>query len=513
MVATPFKHLRLTVPIGRSSKPVPVDAIRKNRLQFMKNALSFLLGLWATFSWNLQPILAAAAAPATIPAAKSPSAPAPIAPTAPIPSPTNTPAANPATVTAATAVPPPAAPAKRSAAELEKLAVPIALHPDPLISIILPAAVYPVEIVMAARFVKDTNNIAKLETQPWDENVKAVAKFPDLIAKMDQDLDWTIALGQAFLEQRKELMDTIQSLRLKAQTAGTLQTSPQQVVTVTNSVVETIVEQHTVVVTNTIVQIQPSNPEVIYVPSYPPTVYYPPPATYGYPSYYGYGYYPYAPLVTFGVGMAWGAAISHWNHCDWHGGDVDIDIDNDINIDRGDRNTNIRGGDRTNVRGGDRASNTGRSWQPDQNRLRNSGAPTAKTREATARGWNPSASGTGRPSQFSSGAGGTRGVGQQNPGGANLGAAQRPAAATRPQAQPSRSPSVSQRPATTQRPASSASNYRSSNASRSSAFGGINNGGGSTRSYSNRGSYSRGSGGFSGGGGARGGGRGGGGRR
>jgi len=61
--------------------------------------------------------------------------------------------------------------------------MPIALHPDPLISIILPAAVYPVELVMAARFVKDTNNIAKLDTQPWDENVKAVARFPELIAK------------------------------------------------------------------------------------------------------------------------------------------------------------------------------------------------------------------------------------------------------------------------------------------------------------------------------------------
>src|SRR5688572_19739775 len=148
---------------------------------------------------------------------------------------------------APTPVPPPAAPAKRSAAELEKLAVPIALHPDPLISIILPAAVYPLEIVMAARFVSDTNNIGKLETQPWDENVKGVARFPELIAKMDADLPWTIALGQAFLDQRKELMDTIQALRLKAQKVGTLQTTPQQVVTLTNMVVVKSVrsEEHT----------------------------------------------------------------------------------------------------------------------------------------------------------------------------------------------------------------------------------------------------------------------------
>jgi hypothetical protein len=173
---------------------------------------------------------------------------------------------------AAAAVPPPSAPAKRSAAELEKLAMPIALHPDPLISVILPAAVYPVEIVVAARFVKDTNNLSKVDAQPWDDSVKAVAKFPELIAKMDADLDWTVALGQVFLEQRKELMDTIQALRLKAQQAGTLKTTEQQLVIVTNAVVQTTVEERVVVVTNTIVQIVPSNPEVIYVPSYPPTV-------------------------------------------------------------------------------------------------------------------------------------------------------------------------------------------------------------------------------------------------
>src|SRR5687767_11325616 len=85
----------------------------------------------------------------------------------------------------ANASPPPAAPAKKSAAELQKLAEPIALHPDPLIAIMLPASAYPLEIVQAARFVKDTNNVPKVDDQPWDENVKAVAKFPELIAKMD----------------------------------------------------------------------------------------------------------------------------------------------------------------------------------------------------------------------------------------------------------------------------------------------------------------------------------------
>src|SRR5262244_3668590 len=77
-------------------------------------------------------------------------------------------------------VPPPSAAPKFGASELEKLAMPIALHPDPLIAVILPASVYPVEIVQAARFVKDTNNIPKVDDQSWDDNVKAVAKFPEM---------------------------------------------------------------------------------------------------------------------------------------------------------------------------------------------------------------------------------------------------------------------------------------------------------------------------------------------
>src|SRR5213592_1585961 len=95
----------------------------------------------------------------------------------------------------ASPVPPPSASAQSGSNSLEKLVMPIALHPDPLIAVILPASVYPLEIVQAARFVKDTNNIAKLDQQSWDENVKAVARFPALIAQMDADLAWTVELG------------------------------------------------------------------------------------------------------------------------------------------------------------------------------------------------------------------------------------------------------------------------------------------------------------------------------
>src|SRR5436190_20797169 len=97
----------------------------------------------------------------------------------------------------ANATPPPSAPVQRSAADLEKLVAPIALYPDPLLATILPASVYPLEIVQAARFVADTNNLTKLDAQPWDDSVKAVARVPDAIKKLNEDISVTIELGEA----------------------------------------------------------------------------------------------------------------------------------------------------------------------------------------------------------------------------------------------------------------------------------------------------------------------------
>lgn len=413
----------------------------------------------------------------------------------------------PTPVPAATPAPPPSSPAKFSAADLEKLAMPMALYPDPLISIMLPAAAYPTEIVQAARFVRDTNNVPKLDAQPWDENVTSVARIPDLIAMMDKDLDWTIRLGQAFIEQPKELMDTIQALRAKAQKAGTLQTTPQQIVTVTNQIIERVVEQQTVVVTNTVVQIQPANPQVVYVPTYPPTVYYPPP---------GYVYDPYAPLVTFGVGLAVGAIIA--NNCDWHGGgiwvggggmvmwggggDVDIDINNNVNIDRGARPTPQSGRPTSGT--------TQQKWQPDQNRLRASGAPsTAQSMEA--RGWGGDASSRPTPSTGAVGAGARPSTGAVSPGARptttpaarpSTPSAARPS--TQPAARPSTQPAARPSPQPAARPSPSPSVNRAP-AGGGSAFSGVSQGAAS-RDFSSRGAASRGGGGFSGGGG-RGGGR------
>ncbi|HTR42420.1 MAG TPA: DUF3300 domain-containing protein [Pseudomonadales bacterium] len=175
-------------------------------------------------------------------------------------------------------VPPPSAPAQLSEADLEKIAQPIALYPDPILAVMLPASVYPLEVVQAARFVQDTNNIAQLDSQPWDSNVIAVAKYPTVIQKMNDDLQWTIQLGNAFADQPADLMTAIQTLRAKAQAAGTLKSSPEQVVTVTNAVVERYYDTQIVYVTNTVVEIQPANPQIVYVPVYNPTyVYYPPP--------------------------------------------------------------------------------------------------------------------------------------------------------------------------------------------------------------------------------------------
>ena len=363
--------------------------------------------------------------------------------------------------------PPPSAPPKYSAADLEKLAAPIALHPDPLIAIILPASVYPLDIVQAARFLKDTNNLPKLDEQPWDENVKALAKFPELIQKMNDDLTWTMDLGQAFLAQQKELMDTIQMLRGKANSAGVLKTTPQQVIVVTNTIIEKTVEQQIVYVTNTVVQIQPSNPQVIYVPAYPPSIYYyyPPPVYVGPP-----------PAVTFAVGVTVGLIIA--NNCDWHHGGIYVghhgvavwggggyhghgDVDIDIN-----RNVNINKNTINNV---NRPAATAQKWQPDQSRMSTSGASGTRstTQSAQSRGWSTGATPAARPSPTVA----------------------RPTT-TSSFSRPSSAPSQSYN-----RPSPSSSYSRpSASTSRTSAFGGVRSGA-STRQFSSRGSYSRGGGG------------------
>lgn len=412
-------------------------------------------------------------------------------------------------------VPPPAAAPKRSAAELEKLVAPIALYPDALIASILPASVYPLEIVQAARFVADANNIANIDAQPWDDNVKAVARVPDAIKKLNDDLPWTIQLGEAFLAQDKDVMDTIQRLRLKAEKAGMLRTTEQQIVIVTNTVVETVVQQQAVIVTNTIVQIVPANPQVIYVPQYNPVYVYAPPPT--------YVYSPYDPFLTFAAGVAVGAIFA--NNCDWYhggcyygggdyhgGGNTKINIEGDVNIGSG--NTINRGS------GNIGSGNRGQKWQPNQSRLNKSGAASGTSaRSQEARGYGSSGA---RPS---TGAVGTRpptGTAGARPSTGAVGTrASTGAATTRPStgtAPAGNRPSTGGGPdvvrgsgssASASRPSASTSSARPSpspsTGGGNNAFSGMGSGS-SARQSSSRGSMSRGGGGGggrSGGGGGR----------
>ena len=235
------------------------------------------------------------------------------------------------------AVPPgasgqPAGPPAFQQAELDQLLAPIALYPDSLLAQIFMASTYPLEVVQADRWAKQNKSLkgdaltAALEQQPWDPSVKSLVNFAQVLGMMSEKLDWTQKLGDAFLAQQKDVMDSVQRLRRQAMEAGSLKTTPEQ---------QVIVEKETIV-------IQAASPQVVYVPTYNPTVVY---GTWAYPSYPPAYYYPpgYAAgtaLLSFGAGMAVGAAWGYaWGHCNWNGGDVDVDVNRNTNI-----NNNINRG-------------------------------------------------------------------------------------------------------------------------------------------------------------------------
>lgn len=212
--------------------------------------------------------------------------------------------------------------------ELDQMLAPIALYPDSLLSQILMASTYPLEIVQADRWVKANGKLASdnaakaLEAQPWDASVKSLVNFPDVLSMMSDQLDWTQRIGDAFLSQQSEVMTTIQTLRGKANDQGTLESNDQQTVEVTQEGS-----------TQTIV-IESADPDVIYVPMYDPTVVY---GSWWYPAYPPPPYYPPGyvggGLITFGLGVACGIAWGYaWGDCDWGHNDIDIDIDRNTNI-------------------------------------------------------------------------------------------------------------------------------------------------------------------------------------
>ena len=222
------------------------------------------------------------------------------------------------------------------AEELDQILAPIALYPDQLLAQVLMASTYPLEIVKAERWAKDPNNAkltgdqlaAAIEQQTWDPSVKSLVPFPQILQMMNEKLDWTQKLGDAFLAKEQDVMSSVQRLRKQAQAAGTLNTTEQQVVKT---------EAQTIV-------IQPANPQIVYVPTYNPTIVY---GTWPYPAYPPYYYPPppaYYPGSAFLSGMAFAAGVAvvgnlwGWGNCNWgHGnvyGNVNVNVNryNQINI-------------------------------------------------------------------------------------------------------------------------------------------------------------------------------------
>src|SRR5437867_2098752 len=208
--------------------------------------------------------------------------------------------------------------------ELDSLVAPIALYSDPLLAQTLAASTYPLEIIQLQQWMERNKNLTgkaladAVAKQPWDPSVQGLVEFPDVVQRTAGNVQWTTDLGNAFLAQQSDVMDAVQRMRGKAQGTGNLKTSAQQVV-----------ETQTVPSGKQVIKIEQANPDVVYVPSYDPTVVYgPPPPQYPYYPYTYPGYVPGTALM-WGAGIAlgaaaWGAWGGHWGDCDWNGGNVKI---------------------------------------------------------------------------------------------------------------------------------------------------------------------------------------------
>src|SRR5467141_2943425 len=181
--------------------------------------------------------------------------------------------------------------------QLQQLVAPIALYPDSLVAQILAASTFPEHVVEADQWVQAHPDLKgealaqAVDQQPWDPSVKALTAFPSVLGNMDKNLSWTSSLGDAYYNQEQDVMDAVQVRRQRAQEAGNLKTTKQQIVTSQDS---TII-------------IEPPNPEVVYVPEYDPWLVYGGPieewpAWYEYPGIWYGGLYP-----SYGVGFGIGS--------------------------------------------------------------------------------------------------------------------------------------------------------------------------------------------------------------
>lgn len=388
--------------------------------------------------------------------------------------------------------------------ELDTLMAPVALFPDTLLTQVMMATTYPLDVVKADRFLannaelSDADRAKAVEDQAWDPSVKALAAgFPDLITRMAEHVDWTEQAGQAVLVQTEDVLDAVQRLRAEADANGYLGSNDAQTVTVTNE----------------IYTIAPTNPEVVYVPTYDAQTVYTTPA-------------PTVPYYVeddddWGDALATGAIIfgsailldeifddNDWNDywggsrpIDWNDGDFHarpgIDIDGDVNIDRGDitidrdRITNI---DRDTIRiDGDRPGSVDRDQM---DKMRDKGftpaqadrdAALAKIESRKARGEGVAtlpAPGARRDAVPSLAGGGNKALGAERPKvnkpTARAPSASKPSAASRP-ANVSR-PSTPKR-ATASKPAPKQGSFNKSGGSRAKAASsrGRQSGGGGRR--------------------------------
>ena len=368
--------------------------------------------------------------------------------------------------------------------QLDSLVAPIALYPDPLLAQVLAASTYPLELVQLQQWLEKNKNLkdkeltAAVEKQSWDPSVQSMAPFPDIVKQMVDGIQWTTDLGNAFLAQQNDVMDAVQRMRAKAKDGGKLKSSDQ--VKVETKKVES----------KDVIVIEQSNPQVVYVPSYNPSVIWGPPA-YPYPPVYypPAGYYAAGMAISFGVGVAMGAAWGGgwgWG-CGWGG-------NNEITVNR--NNTFVNNSNRVNnVSNRQNLSNRSGTWQ--HNPQHRGGAPYSN--QATANRFGGTSRGSSAATRQAS-ARQNQGQLTNRPQGGSVGAG-------RQEASNSNSAGARQ-----QRGANFSGGDRIGNRSVSPSTGSSSRGGGAfgggssfsgsaARASSQRGSSSRGGGGFSRGGG------------
>jgi hypothetical protein len=237
--------------------------------------------------------------------------------------------------------------------QIDALLAPIALYPDTLLTQMLIATTFPLQVVSAARWLKEPGHAdlkgdaltKALEPLDWDPSVKSLIPFPQALSQLDNNLEWTQQVGYAFANQQKETMDSVQRLRRQAQAEGNLKSTPQQVVLTegTDGTVSapgaatgaSAPSSHTII-------IQPADPNVVYVPSYNPASVY---GTWPYPAYPPVAAYPapaYVPGTALMSGLAFGAGVAitaglwGWAGSNWNNGSVNINANrwNNINVNR-----------------------------------------------------------------------------------------------------------------------------------------------------------------------------------